>query len=75
MGPDEIKKREVKLDRHGELDRHLWVRRDREEGGGAGLSLRVGQSFASPGEIKGGDAGPSKKPRSDQEQGGGAGLS
>ena len=50
-------------------------RRDQEEGGGAGPSQRVGQSFASPGEIKGGDAGPSRKPRRDQEEGGGAGPS
>ena len=50
-------------------------RRDQEEGGGAGPSLRVGQSFASPGEIKGDDAGPSRKPRRDQEEGGGAGPS
>ena len=27
-------------------------RLDQEQGGGAGLSLRVGQSFAGPGEIK-----------------------
>ena len=75
QSPGEIKRREVELDSHEELDNHLRVqarsrggrwswtlmkswtiicgsRRDQEEGGGAGLSWRAGQSFAGPGEIK-----------------------
>ena len=37
---------------HGSSTRNSEPRRDQEQGGGAGLSQRVGQSFASPGEIK-----------------------
>ena len=53
-GPGEIKRREVEMmDSHEELDNHLRVQGDQEEGGGDdGLSWRVGQSFVGPGEIK-----------------------
>ena len=51
-GPGEIKRREVEMNSREELDNHLRVQGDQEEGGGAGPSWRVGQSFVGPGEIK-----------------------
>ena len=40
------------LDSHLELDDHLRVQARSRRGRRAGLSLRVGRSFAGPGEIK-----------------------
>ena len=75
-GPGEIKRREVELDSHEELDNHLRVQA-RSRGGRWRWTLVKSWTIicgAGRDQEEGGGAWPAREPRRDQEQGGRAGL-